>query len=394
VASEQGSLRGAAFGSLLALVDPWMEDADPRIVERIAALGDPEWKDILAHARRHRVAPLAAFRLEALGPKMNVPAEVAAEFRQEAKAALFHEMAMFGELCRIKAALDAEAIRFLVIKGVVLSSEGHGRMGLRVNHDIDLVVAPDDLDRSHCALSAMGYRRVDPAGDLAPDELAKWVKRSKDWVYIAPTNGAIVELHHRLFDNLTLCDPGIMARARPVLLFGQVEVLTLSEEDEPAYLALHGALHAWSRLKWLLDMAIIVRKLGKDGVSALLDRQRKQPAERALHQAFLLCSELFQADCPSGRQGRPLGTGLLVAAARHALNGEDACELEETRFGTSIKNASHYLLWQKPGYLAAELLFDLTDMSRDQDVTGKNVPIWFRRPMAWIARHRRSGSGD
>ncbi|MFA7595149.1 MAG: nucleotidyltransferase family protein [Novosphingobium sp.] len=389
VADRRPPWGSEAFRALLALTDPWIADADPARLRRIEALGDVDWAEVLAHARRHRVVPLAAHRLEALGPAAGVPAPVAAEFRREAKAALFHEMAMFGELCRIKAALDGETVPFLVIKGMVLSSEGHGRMGLRVNHDIDLVVSPGDLDRGHGALTALGYRRAEPEGDPPSDELARWVKRSKDWVYILPSNGTVVELHHRLFDNRTLCDPGVMRRARAVMLFGQVEVMTLGEEDEPAYLALHGALHAWSRLKWLLDMAIIARKLGPEGTSALLSRQRKQPAERALRQAFLLCSELFETEHPVGRKAAPLSVRLLVAAARRALNGEGATELEATRFGTSIKNASHYLLWCKPAYLAAELAFDLTDMSRDQDATGGKVPIWFNRPLAWLVRHRR-----
>ena len=389
MADRRPPLGSEAFRALLALIDPWIGDTDSDRIQRMEALGTVDWQEVLAHARRHRVAPLAAYRLEALGPAVDIPGEVAAAFRAEAKAALFHEMAMFGELCRMKAALDGKAVPFLVIKGVVLSSDGYGRMGLRVNHDIDLLVSPVDLDRSHNALFALGYRRVEPEGDLSSDELAGWVKRSKDWVYILPSNGTVVELHHRLFDNRTLCDPGIMSRARRVMLFGQVEVMTLGEEDEPAYLALHGALHAWSRLKWLLDLAIIARKLGPEGASALLSRQRKQPAERALLQAFVLCSELFGMQHPASGKAVPLGVRLLVAAARRALDGESTAELEATRFGTSIKNASHYLLWRKPAYLVSELAFDLTDMSRDQDVAGRKVPIWFNRPLAWIARHRR-----
>jgi hypothetical protein len=373
------------------LIDPWVDDASAAIAQRIDALDGVDWQRVLVHARRHRVAPLAARRLEASELASSLSADVLSEFRREGKAALFHEMAMFGELRGIKAALDAESVRFLLIKGLALSSEGHGRMGMRINHDIDLVISPDDLERSHCALCALGYDRVEPSADFPEADLPKWIRRCKDWVYVNASSGMVVELHHRLFDNPALCDAGVMARARAVSLFGQVEVLTLGEADEPGYLALHGALHAWSRLKWLLDLAIVLRELGPDGVEALLVRHRKQPAERALHQALRLCSELFEIDCTGKRMSHPLGTGLLVAAARHALNGNDADELEATRFGTSIKNASHYLLWHKPGYLIAELMFDLTDTSRDPDVFGRNVPVWLRRPMAWIARHRRTG---
>src|SRR5690606_32639507 len=110
----------------------------------------------------------------------------------------------------VKGLFDGAGIGFLVIKGLVLSSEYHGRMGLRVNHDIDLVIDPADMVHAHELLVEAGWVRVEPAGDLDEAALADWLRRVKDWVYLDPSGRIVLELHHRLFDNTGLCEPEVM----------------------------------------------------------------------------------------------------------------------------------------------------------------------------------------
>ena len=254
---------GSSFQALLTLSNPGLA-ADELMVGRLQSLVPFDWSEVLGLARRHRICPFVSHRLQALAALLDeiglAPSKVvAASFRAEGRAALFHEMALMAELQRIKARFDATGIRFLVIKGLVLSSRCHGRMGLRVNHDIDLVVSPEQLLKAHEVLVGMGCQMVEPAGNPESEILARWAQRTKDFVYLAPVGNTVIELHHRLFDNHALCDGEVFARAQTVTLFEQTEVLTLNEGDELAYLALHGALHAWSRLKWLIDLALVCR---------------------------------------------------------------------------------------------------------------------------------------
>jgi len=267
-----------------------------------------------------------------------------------------------------------------------LSSDNHGAMGWRTNHDIDLVVAPEDMVRAHRSLAALGLRRIEPEGDAEPETLDTGLMRSKDWVYLGGTGDLVIELHHRLFDNHHLCTQGLFDRARRVSLFGQTVVETLGEEDGPAYFALHGALHAWSRLKWLIDMAFVLRALEGDALGRLLDAHRGKAGERALGQAMMLCRDLFGVRWPE-TGAMPRTSRFLAASARHALTSGGAVELEETRFGTTLKNISHYALWYNPAYLWAELKFDLTDTSRDRVDGRSRVPIWIQRLMRWFERH-------
>lgn len=383
---------GSSFQALLTLSNPGLVP-DERMVGQLVALGTFEWSEVLDLARRHRIGPFVGHRVDALASELGKagfgPSDaVMASFRGEVQAALFHEMALLAELQRIKMRFDAAGITFLVIKGLVLSSQCHGRMGLRINHDIDLVVTPPQLMAAHDVLVSMGCRLVEPAGDPTPENLLEWAQRTKDFVYLAAVGNTIIELHHRLFDNKALCDPAVFARARTVTLFDQTEVLTLDEGDTIAYLALHGALHAWSRLKWLIDLALVCTCLDPSVMAAIVRKTRGAATERALSQAMALLRKFYALECvPPTREA--WRTRVLVAAANRAIVNSGARELEDTSFGTTLKNASHYLLWARWRYLVAELTFDLTDTSRDKIPVREFGPIWFSRIRAWLGRHAR-----
>lgn len=386
------AIGGASFQALLTLSNPGLAP-DEHMLGQLRTLPSFDWDEVLGLARRHRISPFVSHRLEVLAERLDraglaPPKAVSASFRAEGRAALFHEMALMAELRRIKAQFDATGIAFLVIKGLVLSSRCHGQMGLRVNHDIDLVVLPEQLLNAHEVLVGMGCRLVEPAGDPTPEILAQWAQRTKDFVYLAAAGNTVIELHHRLFDNHTLCDGEVFARARSVRLFEQTEVLTLNDPDMLAYLALHGALHAWSRLKWLIDLALVCKCLPSADVSRIVKGTRGAAGERALSQAMSLLRQIYDFEC-TGPMPEPWVTPILVAAARLAIVDSGARELEETRFGTTLKNASHYLLWGRWRYLFAELAFDLTDTSRDKLPSHESVPIWIIRIRAWLSRHIR-----
>jgi hypothetical protein len=377
-----------AFQALLVLVDPWLEGRPDAVRQRLNRLAPIDWAEVHAYSRRHRVTPYAARCLEPLVRDLAVPEDVAALFSQDAQAATFHELGMMARLRGVKTLFDDAGIAFLVIKGLVLSSEYHGRMGLRVNHDIDVVVDPADVPRANGLLLGAGWTRIEPDAALEGQELADWIVRTKDWVYLDSSGRLILELHHRLFDNMLLCEPGIMERARSVRLFDQLNVHTLGPDDHPGYLALHGALHAWSRLKWLVDMGMVLKAAGPDAVRSLVAQHQGRPSSRALRQAVLLCAELFAAGQALPPLRRAWSDRLLASVARKAMAGAGTAELEATRFGTTLKNISHYFLWLRPAYLVSEIRYDMTDMSRETAQADSMLPIWMQRTASWLSRHR------
>jgi hypothetical protein len=65
-----------------------------------------------------------------------------------------------------------------------------------------------------------------------------------------------------------VAETSIMAESRAVALNGTkglLDYLRLGEDDPVAYLCMHGALHWWSRLKWLADVNALIATTPVDG---------------------------------------------------------------------------------------------------------------------------------
>src|SRR5690606_18055592 len=76
-------------------------------------------------------------------------------------------------------------------------------------------------------------------------------------------------------------------------------VWTLAPEAAFLYLCLHGAQHAWSRLKWLADVAALVAKLDEAELTRRYAAARARGLHRAMGQALLLAERLFGVPAPA-----------------------------------------------------------------------------------------------
>src|SRR6266545_1333988 len=110
-------------------------------------------------------------------------------------------------------ALDAARIRAVALKGPVLAERLYPEARARFSADLDLLVAPADLERATAALSALGYAaETGPPGDY----------------------------HRRHSHHIHLVSP------RPPMI-------------ELLYLAIHAAGHCFERLLWLYDLKLLLR---------------------------------------------------------------------------------------------------------------------------------------
>lgn len=371
-------MRDELFFALLAVTNP-RGTPDVRAVEGQIhrAGGVSGWPKLVEYAERHRVMPLFANRLRTLGWMEDTDAPVDAATRaslgEVIRAAAFAELASLAELKRICARFGAEGVAPVLLKGLALSQLCFRKIGWRTNHDIDLLIDPAELRICDRLLSAMDYARVEPDPALDEPQVERWRQSHKDWVYIHRTRRTIVELHYRLFDNVPLCAEVDLGEVAMLDLFGQHRMLTLTGDALRTYLALHGLLHSWSRLKWLIDYELVrvdAREIAPSVAVGVADR---------LGDLLFAPSSSAPAERGYGRRS------ILVRSSLAAMTGGGARELETTRFGTTIKNISHYLISARPSYWAAELRYDLSDSSRDgaaveglPGVAGR-VGNWLRR---------------
>lgn len=373
---------------LVAACVSWPDGAARRSRISAAGAGVQSWDRVVRLAERHRVVGLVQNGVAAAG--LTLPPETARYLSGRAQAVALDELRMAGEALRLVRTIEAAGIPVRVIKGAAVAVLAFGRLGLRFNHDIDILVAPADVARTAELLTAAGYRRTEPAADAPEARVQRWLRDRKDMAYWHEASGILVELHWRLFDNPHLLPALGRSGSRYVEIAGGEGFNTLSDEDLPIYLCMHGAQHAWARLKWLADFGAWLSGRTPVEIDAFYARSREIGAHRATAPALALSRTLFETYLPPSAERDMMRSRwmrwLLGVSSRCLFGDGEGTELEDEKFGTTRKNLSHYLLATGLRYRLTEARFDFFD-DRDRPITGAWRALGpFARPIQWVWR--------
>lgn len=352
-----------------------------------ALAAGPDWPQVVEGARRHRVlAPV----LQGLRPHAgSVPGWVLDRLSLLNHRSSLRALAMAAETRRLAELFAAGGIRMLVLKGAALSMQLHADVATRGSGDIDLLVHPAELWAADALLSGAGWLREGPA--LSAERRAVGGHLLRDLSY--RRDDALVELHQRLVANPHCLDAAFdeLWEEREEVDVGGATVWTLPDRLQAVYLCVHGATHNWERLRWLLDLALLLHDSG---------RARRSSAEaerlglaRPFRLALALAAEWLGTPLPD----RPVDTAPFV---RRFFSGD--------RWRTSPARGTAewlrregwrrlYLCTLKPGwrYPVTEVVAELT-----KPVDWHVLPLparlmWLHpllRPLGWVIRNLRGRS--
>jgi hypothetical protein len=332
-------------------------DARDQAVRALAG-AEIDWPFFLDVARRHRVEGLASDALvRAAAP---APASVLASLAQEAAGIARENLQFTAESVRLLRLFDGAGIKLFFIKGVTLNILAYGTLGLKRSRDIDLAVPTADVEQGSALLKAIGYRRIAPGPEINDDQFRTWVKLSKETIWVHETSRIIVEMHNGLVDNpMLLPDVSIQSPQQMVPVAPSISLPTLRKEELFSYLCVHGATHAWSRLKWIADVAALLKDDDEAAVERIYRRSLELGVGRSSAQALLLCAELFEfplAGALKAELEADAKTRWLVRVALGMMAGKHVkTELDDTVLGTLPIHLSHFLLGRGWRYKAAEL---------------------------------------
>src|SRR5206468_9642745 len=101
-----------------------------------------------------------------------------------------------------------------------------------------------------------------------------------------------LELHTSLVDSpAMLGGVSVASPLQQVAIAPGIVLPTLATDELFAYLVVHGATHAWSRIKWLADVAALLSGLPEKEIEPLYRRSLALGAGRSGGQALLLAHE-------------------------------------------------------------------------------------------------------
>lgn len=320
---------------------------------RQATDGAIDWDLFARIVARHRVEGLVHDGLRRAG--VAPPPPIAAALASAAKAIAQDNLRFAAASVRLSAALDAAGIAHLFVKGVSLGVLAYRSLGHKRSWDIDLAVDPATYARACAVLADTGYRPLlhgahAPAAEAAAVEVgtAAGPVRNKHSQWIDDARVA-VELHASLTDN-PLILPGLSVGSprQNVAVAGGLSLPTLAGDELFAYLCVHGGAHAWSRLKWIADVAALIAPADDAEIARLYARSQAMGAGRSVAQALLLCADLFDRHLPPDLEAALRWKPIVRALVRNALGsmtrGGADVELDSLVLGTAPIHAAHFFL--------------------------------------------------
>lgn len=273
----------------------------------IAALdGIADWNAVAGLAKNHRIGALMWRGVHA-GARAAPRAE--AELGPLRQATMLRGLRQLAGLRQATERLAEHGIPSLVLKGLPLGARLFGTPLARNCFDIDLLVPPDAVPAAGRALSRGGWDLLKPSFRPTPARDRCYDRFVKDRMFIGP--GGVLELHHRLVNNPFLLHAPferLSANAASIEVGGRAYAVP-GDDDLLVYLAVHGQLHRWSRLKWICDVAALLASIDGARFAAAVDRcrRRKLELEPVFGPALLLCRESFHVELPAAAASLPTG---------------------------------------------------------------------------------------
>lgn len=183
--------------------------------------------------------------------------------------------------------LGESGIHHLIFKGIALTLQTSAENDLRGGGDVDVLVLPEDVSKTHALLIAHEYI---PVYAMGPRTKLGWkflTYRNREMPYRSPQ--IEVDLHWRIATEADLLPPTakLLGRAEKVGHSGQ-EFLTLSPTDALAACAVHFFLDYGVALRRLVDFVRLARISDPTQLVALPSRSQQLVADLAE-----FCRELF-----------------------------------------------------------------------------------------------------
>lgn len=193
---------------------------------------------------------------------------------------------LVAELSSLRTVLEQHGIQVIVLKGGALISTVYRRqLGMRPLSDIDLLIKASDLDLIQQALQQRGFRSIFPSGTFL-------------------TNGPVAfDLHLDLVGSARIrrraeafrFDPNELWKKALPLDGVDESLLVLSPTHQFLHLSVHGQKHSFSRLIWLVDLALVCRQVSW---GELIEEARRTGTLRPVAYALSSIAGLFGTKVP------------------------------------------------------------------------------------------------
>jgi len=205
-----------------------------------------------------------------------------------------------AELVRIVKRFQQNDINVLALKGPVLALQVYDDLGSRHVGDLDILVPPERVLEAQRLLLQEGYRRIHPRCDMTPRQQSAHLQKGQHLELYCDEKRIKVELHWRYGSPRGLFPLKFHDawKERQTVRLGSIDVATLSIEHTILFLCTHGAYHAWFRIFWLYDLALLFLKYPAIDWNILMRHSGQLGIHRMVAEGVVLANQLFGSPLP------------------------------------------------------------------------------------------------
>jgi hypothetical protein len=232
--------------------ESWQENQDIAVREAIQA--GPDWAEFVRLVDRHRI-PAVSWAALNRPQRASLPETVKRELQKRSDACRMEAVTQCLLLAAVLKDFNSAGIPVMPFKGLLLSFDLYGDVGLRQSRDLDLAVAEEDLLKAKACLETMGWT-LDPSiwFPLTPRQWGSVLQHEHHLEFVHSQTGCLLELHWRDQWETPDATRSRWNRSIPSVWQG-CSIRLMGREDMTLYLCSHGGHHMWFRAKWLGDLA-------------------------------------------------------------------------------------------------------------------------------------------
>jgi hypothetical protein len=186
-------------------------------------------------------------------------------------------------------------IECIVLKGPTIAIQAYGALTLRQYTDLDLLIHQIDFPKAYDLLVKSGYT---PAFTMDEKQIKFEIKSGHHFSFTR--QGDLIEMHWDIAPRANirpLSAEQMWQQLNSVRVFDK-DIWTLSPENTILFTCLHGAIHSWNQLKWIVDLAYTCQSFSEKAWLVLLERAKHMGLFRQVCVGLLLAEDLVDVEFP------------------------------------------------------------------------------------------------
>ncbi len=280
---------------LLALRDELTVDQETRLARLLA--GDIDWHFLSIAAIGHKVCP----QLDSLFQKHHVDQKLTGLISQESSEIQRKAMMLTARLFKLQTALLEAGIRFVFVKGALISDLLYGTVKKRSFSDIDVFVSQHDVPHVARILEKEGFFpspmwcKCTHANEFFVSP--SFLKLAYEKEFVSKNNSFAVDLHWG--SGTWFATSEQMLRQSEEQQIAGHSIRTLKPDLHFVYLCAHAAKHDWDTLVWISDIARALNSEHKFNWRKIARLSKKLGLFQTVQTSVLLAQNLLDAKIPA-----------------------------------------------------------------------------------------------